>query len=464
VEQNDKNGIITKIRIKLFQGKIWNKVARLASKSEFNVETTSAIAGVRGTEFGIDADKNTIIILNGKVEFQGGQIVTSDGTVFNEYDIPKDDNPIGDAVPINFNDQQGKKLLNDYYQPVFNNNVIPRIISIDTVGGNTNKAIFYHIKGVNKVFAIDENGAVIANPDFTDNDPDDITVSIEELLYKGPVSFRFTDIDGNETGLSNPAISLVPEMLLTEAQIYNDVFADEQEEQQQQGGAPTITYAPNIVYIGGASEQLTADEPCVWTLDIPSYGYLDNNAMTQNVNFYSYNPALDNDELQLSADITQRFNNQDSNNVTVTCTDADNETDTAQMTIGYAPKAVSDNPPNGSAYQYSFLAGQDTWDNAKTACANSQEGGLAWTLPSIGDNAGGIDIADADIDNLTSQAEIDLLCKNAGNVCTDLGATGKIWLLDELDASNAFGVNLFNKSVNIPIDKAQNRAYRCIAQ
>ncbi|MBN2307087.1 prepilin-type N-terminal cleavage/methylation domain-containing protein, partial [Candidatus Peregrinibacteria bacterium] len=52
VQQNDEDGIITKIRLKLFSGKIWSKVARLASESEFNVETTTAIAGVRGTEFG----------------------------------------------------------------------------------------------------------------------------------------------------------------------------------------------------------------------------------------------------------------------------------------------------------------------------------------------------------------------------------------------------------------------------
>lgn len=71
VEQNDKDGIITKIRLKLSFGKIWNKVARLASESEFNVETTSAIAGVRGTEFGITAASTPaypeLIVLSGTV-------------------------------------------------------------------------------------------------------------------------------------------------------------------------------------------------------------------------------------------------------------------------------------------------------------------------------------------------------------------------------------------------------------
>ena len=52
VAENDKDSIITRITSKLFSGKIWNKVARLSRTSEFNVQTTSAIAGVRGTEYG----------------------------------------------------------------------------------------------------------------------------------------------------------------------------------------------------------------------------------------------------------------------------------------------------------------------------------------------------------------------------------------------------------------------------
>ena len=67
VEKNDKDGIITKIRLKLTSGKIWNKVARLASESEFNVETTNSIAGVRGTEFGIDGTGTALVIRNGSV-------------------------------------------------------------------------------------------------------------------------------------------------------------------------------------------------------------------------------------------------------------------------------------------------------------------------------------------------------------------------------------------------------------
>jgi prepilin-type N-terminal cleavage/methylation domain-containing protein len=65
-EEGKDDNIITKIRLKLFQGKIWNKVVRLAEKSEFNIETTQAIAGVRGTEFGI-MDDTKLIVYSGEV-------------------------------------------------------------------------------------------------------------------------------------------------------------------------------------------------------------------------------------------------------------------------------------------------------------------------------------------------------------------------------------------------------------
>ena len=70
VAQNDKDTLITKIKVLLTQGKIWNKVVRLAEKSTFDVESTSAIAGVRGTEFGAELLGHTeaITVLSGKVE------------------------------------------------------------------------------------------------------------------------------------------------------------------------------------------------------------------------------------------------------------------------------------------------------------------------------------------------------------------------------------------------------------
>ena len=73
--KNSDDNIVTKIKLKLLNGKIWNKVVRLANESEFNVETTTAIAGVRGTEFGacvndplVCSSGEKIIIKSGKVE------------------------------------------------------------------------------------------------------------------------------------------------------------------------------------------------------------------------------------------------------------------------------------------------------------------------------------------------------------------------------------------------------------
>ncbi|MFH0820770.1 MAG: FecR family protein, partial [Candidatus Peregrinibacteria bacterium] len=70
VAENNKDSIITKITTHLSAGRIWNKVVRLSATSEFNVETTSAIAGVRGTEFGVIANGGTeqVMVRSGRVE------------------------------------------------------------------------------------------------------------------------------------------------------------------------------------------------------------------------------------------------------------------------------------------------------------------------------------------------------------------------------------------------------------
>jgi len=146
VQKNDKDGIITKIRLKLSFGKIWNKVARLASKSEFNVETTGAIAGVRGTEFGIDAATNELIVLSGIVvarrmnstelaQLSGGdgsitfdssdasfddKKATGNGTTFNRFILPTDPNtPMPTAgTPLSLSEQD--VLRQKYYVPSVN--------------------------------------------------------------------------------------------------------------------------------------------------------------------------------------------------------------------------------------------------------------------------------------------------------------------------------------------------------
>ncbi len=56
-----------RIRLKLDAGRIWSKVVRLAQASSFRIETAGAVAGVRGTEFGIDAESKAILVSAGEV-------------------------------------------------------------------------------------------------------------------------------------------------------------------------------------------------------------------------------------------------------------------------------------------------------------------------------------------------------------------------------------------------------------
>jgi prepilin-type N-terminal cleavage/methylation domain-containing protein len=68
--RNDGTATVSKILIQLKKGKIWSKVVRLASESEFRVQTTTQIAGVRGTEFSAESLNGgpiTLAIKSGEV-------------------------------------------------------------------------------------------------------------------------------------------------------------------------------------------------------------------------------------------------------------------------------------------------------------------------------------------------------------------------------------------------------------
>ncbi len=58
------------VQVKLVIGRFWAKVTKLFGESKFDVESPNAVAGVRGTAFGVDqsADKQTTVrVFNGKV-------------------------------------------------------------------------------------------------------------------------------------------------------------------------------------------------------------------------------------------------------------------------------------------------------------------------------------------------------------------------------------------------------------
>jgi len=134
VTENDEDNISSKVRLKLFEGEIWNKVIHLSSESEFNVETTNAIAGVRGTEFGLNADNDTITMLSGTVaarlktdeeksmsngegqflefsvdDFNADQEASADGETMKRYKIP-----VGNGVELSQNEQS--EILEKYYE------------------------------------------------------------------------------------------------------------------------------------------------------------------------------------------------------------------------------------------------------------------------------------------------------------------------------------------------------------
>ena len=108
-EKNADDNIVTKIKLKLLNGKIWNKVVRLAQGSEFNIETTSAIAGVRGTEFGacvndpmLCPSEETVIVKTGTVE-----VSKTDASGV----------PLGAVVTLEVNDTAPEPVMINVSQP-----------------------------------------------------------------------------------------------------------------------------------------------------------------------------------------------------------------------------------------------------------------------------------------------------------------------------------------------------------
>ncbi len=139
VSQNDEQGIGTKVRLKLFEGELWAKVVNLSDQSQFNIETTGAIAGVRGTEFGLNANLQTIDILSGEVgvrlkteqekadsngegqylsfdieTFADNQFAKGDNKTITRYNIPSPDQSL--QAPLTLTPAQVTEILNRYYQ------------------------------------------------------------------------------------------------------------------------------------------------------------------------------------------------------------------------------------------------------------------------------------------------------------------------------------------------------------
>jgi len=71
------------VSMKLFAGRMWAKVTKLFGDSSFDVTTPNAVAGVRGTAFGVDQGKDkstTVRVYSGKVMVSNKPSYMTEGT------------------------------------------------------------------------------------------------------------------------------------------------------------------------------------------------------------------------------------------------------------------------------------------------------------------------------------------------------------------------------------------------
>ena len=247
VTENNKDSIITKIRLKLFSGKIWNKVARLAARSEFNVETTSAIAGVRGTEFGMDS--NQILLYKGdvcKLNIPPADSIIavedikdcSGNYKIGEMTVEATDAPIlQDAattlvtVPLAPESNEGlKALMDSQTKHYLNDNMSPHILSV-TAGGVVTIQNIKSYYGVDQTIQVNKIAAYISpytvgaasvvSADITPDSADDYQLTIPSSQLGQTFVFRFEDTANNlVSGFSEPSIAINATTAMTAADIY----------------------------------------------------------------------------------------------------------------------------------------------------------------------------------------------------------------------------------------------------
>jgi prepilin-type N-terminal cleavage/methylation domain-containing protein len=289
VEENDKDNIITKIRLKLFSGKIWNKVARLAQKSEFNIETTSAIAGVRGTEFGVDYDSNQVLLYAGEVCQLQRPLDAATGPY--DVNVIKDCSgtgvigsmvvdPLTAAEPIlkNINDASPalgitnpklEELMVSQTKHYLNDNLSPHILGVNGLAvtiKNINK--YYFGDTTTEEIVMDKIGYSVDGDTFTSvtpmpNDEGNYVVNLGSSAEN--VVFRFEDTTNNlHSGNSTPPINVSDGTLITEADLYGGVggVVTEGEGGGVIGGECTVTLTEPAVSNKTASLYWTPSAAC----------------------------------------------------------------------------------------------------------------------------------------------------------------------------------------------------------
>ena len=215
VAENDKDNIITRIKLRLTNGKIWNKVARLASASEFNIETSSAIAGVRGTEFGVDVNDD-ILLYSGSICSDGTKICIDPIVVA----------PGDDPITVDLNDSSTPitntgltTLMNEQTKHYLNDNIRPHIKSVEGLTVTfENLNSYYDLPEdiyleVSKLVSSDS-----ADITITPSNTDDYTF-IFSSAPSNPVTFYYEDNNGRKSGNSIP-ITISSETNLSGEDLY----------------------------------------------------------------------------------------------------------------------------------------------------------------------------------------------------------------------------------------------------
>ncbi|MBU1017755.1 FecR domain-containing protein [Patescibacteria group bacterium] len=251
VDKNDADGTFTKILLRLKAGKIWSKVVRLASESEFRVETNGAIAGVRGTEFGVDADGN-VKLKSGEV-WTEGRVAGMDEEVPAEeiMDIPEptDDNAY---VPPTAPEYLTEEYENFYQVIQLNTGMQPHILSVNEGGIITVRNVNHFVDEVDYAVGFDRSIQVthLAAYDAEEMDPETgepILIISQPLVLASngdphvfqataflghSVILRFEDHDDDDTLLhyssfSEPPIQIEDNTELNEGEIYEEDIVEE---------------------------------------------------------------------------------------------------------------------------------------------------------------------------------------------------------------------------------------------
>ncbi|MBN2096558.1 FecR domain-containing protein, partial [Candidatus Peregrinibacteria bacterium] len=155
VDKNDADGTFTKILLRLKAGKIWSKVVRLASESEFRVETNGAIAGVRGTEFGVDAEGN-VKVKSGEVWEEGREGGLAEEIPAEEVMAIPEPPPGDDAYDVPEDAQPAD--YEDFYQVIqLNTGMQPHILSVEAGGKITIRNVNYFVDEVDEAVGLDRS-------------------------------------------------------------------------------------------------------------------------------------------------------------------------------------------------------------------------------------------------------------------------------------------------------------------